>query len=133
MLQVKQLVRPQLIKLLRHCIDHCKFDPRKILLFGFSQGGEIALDLAAFGNLNLRAVISVAGYLMEESHNLDPAGKPNTRVLILQGDKDDQRSEKEAKDRFKYIQRMFGKDNTEQKIVEGMGHGMPNSEVSWIG
>ncbi|KAF9362297.1 hypothetical protein BGX34_006437 [Mortierella sp. NVP85] len=131
MLQVKQLVRPQLIKLLRHCIDHCKFDPRKIVLFGFSQGGEIALDLAAFGNLNLRAVVSVAGYLMEESHNVEPVGKQNTRVLILQGDKDEQRPVREAKDRFKYIQRMFGKDNTEQKIVDGMGHGMPNNESGW--
>lgn len=132
MLHVKQLVRPQLVKFVRHCIDHCGYDPQRILLFGFSQGGEIALDLAAFGKLDLKAVVSVAGYLMEESQDTEPAGKPSTRVLILQGDKDDQMTVKGAKDRFKYVQRMFGKENVEQRIVVGMGHGMPTDEVSWI-
>ncbi|KAI7816833.1 Alpha/Beta hydrolase protein [Gamsiella multidivaricata] len=132
MLQVKQLVRPELIKLIRHCIDHCGFESRKISLFGFSQGGEIALDLAAFGGLNLRAVISVAGYLMEEAQNDEPAVKPsNTQVLVMQGDKDDLRTIQEAKARFKYLQKTFGKANVEQQIVEGMGHGMPASESGW--
>ncbi|KAF8927834.1 Alpha/Beta hydrolase protein [Dissophora ornata] len=130
-LQVKQLVRPELIKFLRHCINHCSFDAHKITLFGFSQGGEIALDLAAFGGLNLRAVISIAGYFMEESQNETPATTLSTKVLIMQGDKDDLRTVKDAKDKFKYIQRIFGKTNTEQKIVEGMAHGMPCNEPGW--
>ncbi|KAG0002615.1 hypothetical protein BGZ65_002489 [Modicella reniformis] len=131
MLQITQLTRPQLVKFVRHCIDHCGFDSRKIILFGFSQGGEVALDLAAFGNLNLRAVISLGGYLMVESQTSEPVGKLNTCVMVVQGDKDKQRSVKEAKDRFKYIQRMFGKDNAEHSIVEGMGHEMPNNEAGW--
>ncbi|KAF9109140.1 hypothetical protein BGX27_007949 [Mortierella sp. AM989] len=130
MLQVKQLVRPELVKFLHHCKSHSGFDERKITLFGFSQGGQIALDLAAFGGLNLRAVISIAGYMMEESQNNEPAlPKLNTRVMIMQGDRDDLRSTKDAKDKFKYIQRIFGKANAEQRIVEGMGHGMPSNEV----
>ncbi|KAF9168893.1 hypothetical protein BGX21_010744 [Mortierella sp. AD011] len=132
MLQVKQLVRPELVKFLSHCKSHCGYDERKISLFGFSQGGEIALDLAAFGGFNLRSVISIAGYMMEESQNNDPALKKlNTRVMIMQGDKDDVRSVKEAKDKFKYIQRIFGKANSEHMVVEGMGHGMPTGEHGW--
>ncbi|KAF9916515.1 hypothetical protein BX616_003555 [Lobosporangium transversale] len=131
MLQVQQTVRPQLVKFIQHCIDHSGYSPSKITLFGFSQGGEIALDLAAFGGFNLRAVISIAGYLMEESQNAVPATKLSTKVLIMQGDRDDLRSIKAAKDRFKYVQRVFGKANVDQKIIEGMGHGMPSSESGW--
>ncbi|KAG0214934.1 hypothetical protein BGX28_001140 [Mortierella sp. GBA30] len=131
MLQVKQLIRPALVKFLKHCIDYCGFTSQKIVLFGFSQGAEIALDLAAFGGLDLRAVMSIAGYFMDESQNDEPATKLNTRVMIVQGDKDDLRSVKDAKDKFKYVQRVFGKANTAHKIVEGMGHGMPCNEPGW--
>ncbi|KAI1315912.1 hypothetical protein EDD11_000226 [Mortierella claussenii] len=131
MVQVEQLVRPELVKFIRHCVEYCHFDPQRIILFGFSQGGEIALDLAAFGGYNLNGVISVAGYLMEEARNKEAATKLTTRVLIMQGDKDDSQTIKEAQDRFKYVQRVFGKSLVEQKIVEGMGHGMPNSEAGW--
>ncbi|KAF9195702.1 hypothetical protein BGZ50_003872 [Haplosporangium sp. Z 11] len=131
MIQVKQLVRPALVKFLKHCVDHCGFSSRKISLFGFSQGAQIALDVAAFGGVDLRAVISVAGYFMEESQNETPATTLNTNVLIVQGDKDDLRPVKEAKDKFKYIQRIFGKANAEQIIVEGMGHSMPSNEPGW--
>ncbi|KAF9964125.1 hypothetical protein BGZ70_006923 [Mortierella alpina] len=131
MIQVKQLVRPALVKFLKHCIDDCGFDSQRIVLFGFSQGAQIALDLAAFGGFNLKAVMSIAGYFMEEAQNDEPATKLNTQVLIVQGDKDDLRSVKEATNQFKYVQRIFGKANAAQKIVAGMGHGMPSSEPGW--
>ncbi|KAF9432020.1 hypothetical protein BGZ76_011400 [Entomortierella beljakovae] len=132
MLQVKQFVRPELVKFLRHCRGHCGFDYRKIIFFGFSQGAEMALDVAAFGGMNLRGVVSIAGYMMEETQKNEPAIKSiNTKVIIIQGDKDDSRTISSAKDSFKYIQRIFGKSNVEQRIVEGMGHGMPHSEAGW--
>ncbi|KAF9201757.1 hypothetical protein BGZ49_008032 [Haplosporangium sp. Z 27] len=132
MLQIRQLVRPELISFIRHCKTHSGFEERKISLFGFSQGAEIALDLAAFGGFNLRSVISIAGYMMEETQNNEPVMKKlNTRVMVMQGDKDEVRSIKDAKDKFKYIQRIFGKTNSEQMIVEGMGHGMPANEAGW--
>ncbi|KAF9933547.1 hypothetical protein FBU30_005189 [Linnemannia zychae] len=131
-MQVQKLIRPELVKFIRHCMDYCGFNPRQILLFGFSQGAEIALDLAIFGGINFRAVISIAGYLMDESINATAVTKPlTTKVMILQGDKDNNRSVKHAKEYIKPIQRIFGKDNVTQCIVAGMGHGMPQSEEGW--
>lgn len=128
--QVKQVVRPELVKFVKHCIDHCKFPSENIMLFGFSQGAQIALDLAAFGGFQLRGVVSIAGYMMEESENDEPAlAKTKTKVLVMQGDKDDMRTVKEAKEKVKHLERLFGKANIQQLIVDGMGHGMPNSEV----
>ncbi|KAF9086281.1 hypothetical protein BGX23_009008 [Mortierella sp. AD031] len=132
LLQVKQLIRPELVKFLKHCVDYCGFNSRNIVLFGFSQGAEIALDLAAFGGMNLKAVISIAGYFMEESQNSPAAVSPlTTKVMVVQGDKDASRTVKEAKERMKSIQRVFGKGNVEQRIVPGMGHGMPRDEPGW--
>ncbi|KAF9956529.1 hypothetical protein BGZ72_002700 [Mortierella alpina] len=131
MIQVKQLVRPALVKFLKHCINDCGFDSQRIILFGFSQGAQIALDLAAFGGFNLKAVMSIAGYFMEEAQNDEPATKLSTKVMVVQGDKDDLRSLKDAANHFKYVQRIFGKANAFQKVVEGMGHGMPSSEPGW--
>ncbi|KAG0372798.1 hypothetical protein BGX24_012568 [Mortierella sp. AD032] len=131
-LQVKNLVRPELVSFLNHCVNHCGFNSRHIVLFGFSQGAEIALDLAAFGGMNLRAVISIAGYLMEESQNANAVTSPlTTKVMVIQGDKDSTRTVKEAKERFKPIQRIFGKANVEHRIVAGMSHGMPHDEAGW--
>jgi len=100
------------------------------MLFGFSQGAQIALDLAAFGGFQLRGVVSIAGYMMEESEKDEPAlPKTQTKVLVMQGDKDDMRTVKEAKEKLKHLERLFGQANVHQLIVDGMGHGMPNSEV----
>ncbi|GJJ75782.1 phospholipase/carboxylesterase [Entomortierella parvispora] len=130
--QVKQVVRPELVKFVQHCIDHSKFPANNIMLFGFSQGAQIALDLAAFGGIPLRGVVSIAGYMMEESENEEPANKKSmTKILVMQGDKDDLRSVKDAKEKLKHLERIFGKANVQQLIVDGMGHGMPNSEAGW--
>ncbi|KAF9317761.1 hypothetical protein BG003_000369 [Podila horticola] len=132
LLQVKQKIRPNLVSLVKHFVDKCGFASHKIFLFGFSQGGEMALDLAAFGGVPLGGVISIGGYLMDEVQNDPPALKQMpTQVLVLQGDKDDTRPIKVAKDKFKYIQRIFGASNCVQKIVDGMGHGMPTNEAGW--
>ncbi|KAF9163229.1 hypothetical protein DFQ26_002784 [Actinomortierella ambigua] len=132
MLQMKQTVRPALVKLLQHFIQYCGFSADRIILFGFSQGGSVALDVAAFGGINLKAIISIGGYLMEESQNVVPKTSPlTTRVFVLHGAKDYTVVPKIAKDKFKYIERVFGKANTGLHIVEGMGGGMPNSETGW--
>lgn len=102
MLQVKQKVRPNLVSLVKHFVDKCGFESHKIFLFGFSQGGEMAMDLAAFGGIPLGGVISIGGYLMDEVQNDPPAlKKMPTQVLVLQGDKDDTRPVKVAKDKVK--------------------------------
>ncbi|KAG0238783.1 hypothetical protein BGW42_002649, partial [Actinomortierella wolfii] len=104
----------------------------RIVLFGFSQGGSVALDLATFGNLNLKAVISIAGYFMEESQGIPATTSPlTTRILVLQGDKDVTVPSKVAKDKFKYIERVFSKANATHCIIEGMGSTMPDSEAAW--
>ncbi|KAG0347970.1 hypothetical protein BG004_006448 [Podila humilis] len=130
--QVKQKIRPNLVSLIRHFVEKCGFESRKIFLFGFSQGGEMALDLAAFGGIPLGGVISIGGYLMDEVQNDAAVLKTmSTKVLILQGNKDDSRPMSVCKDKFKYIQRIFGARNCSLKIVEGMGFGMPNNEAGW--
>ncbi|KAF9303699.1 hypothetical protein BGZ74_003220 [Mortierella antarctica] len=132
LLQVKQKIRPNLVSLVKHFVDKCGFASHKIFLFGFSQGGEMALDLAAFGGVPLGGVISIGGYLMDEVQNDPPALKQMpTQVLVLQGDKDDTRPINVAKDKFKYIKRVFGANNCVHKVVDGMGHGMPTNEAGW--
>ncbi len=38
-----------------------KYNPKNVFLLGFGQGGEVALDLHFFGNLQFGAAISISG------------------------------------------------------------------------
>ncbi|KAF9427138.1 hypothetical protein BGZ94_005410 [Podila epigama] len=130
--QVRQKIRPNLVSLVRHFIDDCGFESNRIFLFGFSQGASIALDFAAFGGIGLGGVISIAGYFMEESENDSPAlAKMPTQVLVVQGDKDNTQSIDTAKKKFNHIERIFGRQNVKQTIVNGMDHGMPSDQTAW--
>lgn len=97
--------RQQLTELLQHLVDDCGFEPSRIFLFGFSQGGTVALDLALFGQIrNLGGVISISGYLLEEQENEKKIGNGyGGYILVTQGEKDStigprSQAEKKVKD-----------------------------------
>ncbi|KAI9317413.1 Alpha/Beta hydrolase protein [Dichotomocladium elegans] len=88
----KGLVRTRKLvaELLRHLVDDCGFEPTRIFLFGFSQGGTVALDQVLFGDIrNLGGVISISGYLLEEQHHEKKIENGyGGYILVTQGEKD---------------------------------------------
>jgi predicted esterase len=68
--------------------------PGNIFLFGFSQGGSCALDLALRSSTGrVGGIVSVAGWLEEERHLNDAKvelfNNKGIKVLIIQGNKDE--------------------------------------------
>ena len=83
--------RKLVTELLEHLINDCGFEAPRIFLFGFSQGGTVALDIALFGSeiRNLGGVISISGYLLEEQRTDKIIGNGyGGYILITQGEKD---------------------------------------------
>lgn len=89
---MKGLIRTReyMTELLLHLTNDCGFDASRIFLFGFSQGGTVALDTALFGDIrNIGGVVSISGYLLEEQRNDKPRGQGyDGCILITQGEKD---------------------------------------------
>lgn len=79
-----------MLELLHHLIDYSGFDPSRIFLFGFSQGGTVALDVALFGDIrNLGGVVSISGYLLDEQKGEKKVGNGyGGYILVTQGDND---------------------------------------------
>ncbi|KAI8327404.1 hypothetical protein EDC96DRAFT_549678, partial [Choanephora cucurbitarum] len=80
----------------------------KHLLFGFSQGGTVALDTVLFGKIrNLGGVVSISGYLLEEQRADQKIGDGYAGyILITQGEKDKTiGSQSEAEKRVKSLKR----------------------------
>ncbi|KAL1302971.1 hypothetical protein AAFC00_003288 [Neodothiora populina] len=68
----------------RTLIQICAYKPREIFLFGFGQGGMLALDIAASTPTSeLGGIISIGGAL--PSSTTPPANKIKTPVLVAHG------------------------------------------------
>ncbi|KAG2218779.1 hypothetical protein INT45_000316 [Circinella minor] len=123
-------------ELLEHLITDCGFEASRIFLFGFSQGGTVALDIALFGSeiRNLGGVISISGYLLEEQRTDKKIGNGyGGYILVTQGEKDQvigNRNQGEKK--FKEIQRLCSPDAiTSQVFISNKDHTMANSSAEW--
>ncbi|ORY93081.1 Alpha/Beta hydrolase protein [Syncephalastrum racemosum] len=136
-LRMKGLLRTRVLvtELIQHLIQDCGFDASRIFLFGFSQGGTVALDQALFGDIrNLGGVVSISGYLLEEEASQKPIGNGyGGYILITQGDKDATIGNKRtAEDRFKTVQKMCSSTAiTSQVFIPGKDHAMPASKQEW--
>ncbi|RUS17369.1 Alpha/Beta hydrolase protein [Endogone sp. FLAS-F59071] len=122
-----------------HLVPHCGFDPSCIFIFGFSQGGSVALDLALFGETrNLGGVVSVMGYLLDmqvEGGNKEKVAENayEGAVLVLQGEKDEQLGGKAVGEKkFEQLKQFCSPDaKLSQLFIPKKGHQMPNSEREW--
>ncbi|CAO3681437.1 unnamed protein product [Rhizopus stolonifer] len=126
--------RKKMDELLEHLINHCGWNPPNIFLFGFSQGGTIALDTVLFGNVrNLGGVISISGYLLEEQSKQNKIGAGYAGyILITQGEKDETVSKASAETKFKEIKNFCASSaEVSQTFIQNKTHAMPNSEKEW--
>jgi predicted esterase len=66
-------------------IAKCGFKPRQIVLFGFGQGGFVALGVARSMDEELGGVISIGGALSSTEKASDTEKKVKTPVLVIKG------------------------------------------------
>ncbi|KAI9492336.1 Alpha/Beta hydrolase protein [Zychaea mexicana] len=127
--------RKLVTELLEHLTNDCGFEASRIFLFGFSQGGTVALDVALSGSIrNLGGVVSISGYLLEEQRFEKKIGNGyGGYILVTQGEKDQvigNRSQAEKK--FQEIQRLCSADAlTSQIFISNKDHSMANSAAEW--
>ncbi|KAI9280524.1 Alpha/Beta hydrolase protein [Sporodiniella umbellata] len=120
--------------LLRHLIEDCGWKPSNIFLFGFSQGGTVALDTILFGNVrNLGGAISISGYLLEEQSKEAKVGAGYAGyIFVTQGELDETLNKALAEKKFKEIKNYCASSvELTQSFIPNKGHIMPNSEKEW--
>ncbi|CEG73761.1 hypothetical protein RMATCC62417_09080 [Rhizopus microsporus] len=126
--------RSKINKLLEHLINDCNWNPPNIFLFGFSQGGTVALDIALFGKVrNLGGIISISGYLLEEqsTDSRIDEGYPGY-ILITQGERDETMNKPIAETKFKQIKKLCSSSaEVSQAFIPNKGHTMPSTEQEW--
>ncbi|KAI7863418.1 Alpha/Beta hydrolase protein [Spinellus fusiger] len=130
--------RAMMKELLQHVTQHCGFSPNTIFLFGFSQGGTVALDAALLGDLGfyVGGVVSISGYLLEELVETATTQKGSLfggYVLITQGEKDAVVGSKAvAEKKFQQIQQACSPSAiTSQVFITNKDHTMPQGEGEW--
>lgn len=100
-----QIVLEDVIK--KGLIANCGFTAREIILFGFAQGGMVALNVAASFDDELGGVVSVGGGI-SLSAPLNTVGKKNrTPVLVCkasQGSKVTDGAISRLKDKFEFAE-----------------------------
>ncbi|KAK9763453.1 hypothetical protein K7432_009839 [Basidiobolus ranarum] len=118
---------------LEELVGVCGYDLHKMILFGFSQGATTALDLVVHGGVNVNSVVSIAGYLLEETEraSIEVGFVQNTNVLIIQGDKDETIPLRVSQERTKYVQSKFGKSHVKAHMVTRKNHAMPTGPGEW--
>ncbi|KAK9819687.1 hypothetical protein WJX72_001109 [[Myrmecia] bisecta] len=124
--------RGLLMELLDKLHSQCGWPYRRMHLFGFSQGGTVALDLAKTcrGEKRLGSCVSISGALMEEQlyGAADKAApKSGTPVLITHGDHDDTVTRAHMKECVVRLKEE-GCD-VEFETLSDKGHGMLSSEA----
>ncbi|KAI9276700.1 Alpha/Beta hydrolase protein [Phascolomyces articulosus] len=135
--RLKGLLRTRKLvtELLEHLINDCGFETPRIFLFGFSQGGTVALDAALFGNIrNLGGVISISGYLLEEQRTDKKIDNGyGGYILVTQGEKDEVIGNRvKAEKKFQEIQRLCSPDAlSTQVFISNKDHTMANSPAEW--
>ncbi|KAI8329145.1 Alpha/Beta hydrolase protein [Chlamydoabsidia padenii] len=128
--------RKLLEELIHHVMDHCQYEASHIFLFGFSQGGTVALDQLLEGNIrNLGGAISISGYPLRmnevsASKQRIPYDGP---ILITQGDKDPVIGSKNQAEKMcnQVKESCSSKANIEHLFFAGKGHSMPVSQSEW--
>ncbi|KAI8976749.1 hypothetical protein BDB01DRAFT_304639 [Pilobolus umbonatus] len=127
--------RGRMDQLIDHMIVHCGFKQRNIYLFGFLNGGTVAMDTLLFGKARqLGGVISIGGYLLEEEHGSSKVKEPyNGHILITRGSKDESLgSESFIRERINAIEKQCSSSTrVEQHVIQGKGQMMPNSAEEW--
>jgi len=126
-------------QLLMHLNVYCGWDFRKLHLFGFSQGGTVAMALArrcaaAQGKV-LGSCVAIASGLLEEQLYVESLNgvkrksvtKDKLPVLLLHGDKDAVVSRR----RVEETEALLKSEGMEVKMhsIPGKGHTMLNSET----
>ena len=102
-------------------IGKCGYKAREIMIFGFAQGGMVALQAAAQLEEELGGVISIGGPLSQSVPLKALENKSKTPVLICKADKKSAVTDSattKLKDAFQYIEFKEWKKN---------GDGMPSS------
>ncbi|KAH8742105.1 carboxylesterase [Cryptosporidium ryanae] len=56
-----------ILKLINYLVEHDKYNPKRIFIYGYSQGGAMALSVALRTKYVLGGVVSTAGFLPERS------------------------------------------------------------------
>ena len=92
----------------RILIEKCGFDHREILLFGYGQGGMVALAVAARMRSSLGGVISVGGTIPSSSMLVNQP-KSTTPILLLGGRlgdlfKDNRNGVRKAQGSFEFVE-----------------------------
>jgi predicted esterase len=103
-------------------VQKCGYKQREIMVFGFGQGGMVAVNVAAeMGSEELGGVISIGGILPEKAPLPEVGKKSGTPVLLCKGNRNSVVKEnniRRLKDTFEFL---------EVKEWKKIGDGMPNS------
>jgi len=103
-------------------VKKCGYKLREILLFGFGQGGMVALNVAAeLGGEELGGVVSIGGVLPEKAAVLEEGKKSRTPAILCKGSKNSAVKASHAqrlKDTFEFV---------EIKEWKKTGDGMPSN------
>lgn len=99
--------------------------PDRVFIFGFSQGGIMALDILLFGNLEIGGVVSVSGWLEKDAY--DEIGSSNSPILITQGTSDQFINMQGVQQKLGYLKSISKHVN--YIPVPGKGHGLPRDKL----
>jgi predicted esterase len=103
-------------------VGKCGYKLREILLFGFGQGGMVALQVAAeLGSEELGGIVSIGGVLPEKAALPEVDKKSRTPIVVCKGNRNSAVKEnhvRRLKDTFHYV---------EVKQWTKIGDGMPSS------
>jgi len=108
-------------------VEHCGYKLREIILFGFGQGGMVALSIAAdLGTDELGGVVSIGGSLPSNAPLASIDRKWKTPVLLCKGD----RQSKVTQGDITQIKDNFG--TVEVKEWRKQGDGMPSNREEML-
>ncbi|KAJ3259632.1 hypothetical protein HDU77_001730 [Chytriomyces hyalinus] len=133
--------RALLIQFIQSCVlsaeGRWKQNPANVFLFGFSQGGCVALDIglscAREGVAVFGGVISVCGWLEEGMGVSLKDALNDLSILVVQGDQDQVCLESEYSAKRKYLLNLMRDPNMcEVAIIAGKGHSMPGSNFDEV-